>query len=61
MQIIGDRTLSSKQGNDVLLSFVLLSKHKFPPVPVTQFVCPTKIRVYNRFNELPGKKIPHPC
>ncbi len=54
---MGERTLGSKQGNDILLAFVLLSKHKFPPLPIAVQVCSNKIRVYNRFNELPAPNI----
>eukprot|EP01114_Cavostelium_apophysatum_P019125 TRINITY_DN6070_c0_g1_i2.p1 TRINITY_DN6070_c0_g1~~TRINITY_DN6070_c0_g1_i2.p1 ORF type:complete len:1115 (+),score=353.00 TRINITY_DN6070_c0_g1_i2:112-3456(+) len=57
MKIIGDKTLGGKHGNDILLGFCLYSKNSFPPSVIHQIVHPQKIRVYNRFDELPAPNI----
>lgn len=57
LKIFGDKTVGGRQGTDILLAFCLYSKQTFPPAVLHQLICPNKIRVYNRFDELPAPNI----
>jgi hypothetical protein len=54
MKIMGDRNLGGRHGNDIQLAFCLYSKHAYPPQLLSNFYVDQKIKIFNRFDELPG-------
>jgi hypothetical protein len=62
MKILGDRNLGGRHGNDIQIAFCLYTKHIYPPPLLAKVYVQNRIKVYNRFDELPGKQtfIPPP-